>query len=867
MTRSKDVSGLTTHIHQRARQRLERLSHRFSSNNPANDAAAPFHSGESLRSAEERLALMGASERKLTRIAADTDLAVAVVVPTYNDCKFLGPALRSVANQTHPHWRCYVVDDGSEQAVERVFDRFSDDERFVLLRHGANAGLAAARNTGARFADEPLLQFLDADDLLTPWALEMRVEVFRSRWSDPFLAGVYGQIHQCTEETNLYELNSWTTAHPMSTIDWLSSDGDCPFNVHAPLVRRSAFVGVGGFNEQFLNGAEDWELWQRILRHGHVFRAAPHVVGAYRQRKASMVRENSAVHVERAAELLARANQSAILRDDAPMAYTGALGALRADYFRTKRAAIYAGLNCAQTASIDEALRSVEPLVDGAVVIPTREREFAAHVRSGLIRGLGLVPSNVSMLQEATFRILGNAASEISYGMVAGGTRFERLEDPETDMAHLVTYDIVLIAEHAGDVDILEEVAVEAGLNGLTAAALDIETGGAAQGANDRWRALGRQLVPYNALCLGALSVRAVVGRRPGGPTTWSTLATVAAHDGFAVVIDQDNEAITVPESPPSRELIDIKTVNPSELSALVAPAPFWSMPPDPPQIDDPAQPSRALRDVQSKDRSLGSEFVALLPREESRLHDKSMRTLRKLRNAHAGETAVLIGNGPSLNDTDLDLLKGTATFGVNSIFLAGDRLPEPLTFYVVEDSAVMKENTEAIKAYDARQKLFPTNYLHYFDSENIPRNTAFFRMNGGFYNRGTGTFCLPRFSTDASQRVFCGQSVTIINLQLAYWMGFEQVVLIGMDFSYQIPDDAEVNGELIVSRSDDPNHFHPDYFGAGKTWKDPHLDRVLANYRLAKQVYEADGRRIVNATVGGALEEFERSSLAEVLR
>ena len=107
---------------------------------------------------------------------------------------------------------------------------------------------------------------------------------------------------------------------------------------------------------------------------------------------------------------------------------------------------------------------------------------------------------------------------------------------------------------------------------------------------------------------------------------------------------------------------------------------------------------------------------------------------------------------------------------------------------------------------------------------------------------------------------------MTIINLQLAHWMGFQRVVLIGMDFTYRIPDDAERDGVLIISRSDDPNHFHPDYFGAGKSWKDPQLDRVLVNYHLADEIYRATGREIVNATEGGKLDLFPRMSLREAI-
>jgi hypothetical protein len=131
--------------------------------------------------------------------------------------------------------------------------------------------------------------------------------------------------------------------------------------------------------------------------------------------------------------------------------------------------------------------------------------------------------------------------------------------------------------------------------------------------------------------------------------------------------------------------------------------------------------------------------------------------------------------------------------------------------------------------------------------------------MNRSFYAPDSLNFCVPNFAADCTGQIFCGQSVTIINLQLAFHMGFKEVILIGMDFSYTIPDDAEQSGYQIRSQGPDPNHFHPDYFGKGKTWKQPKLDRVLASYALAKQVYESAGRRIVNATPGGELHLFDR--------
>jgi len=235
---------------------------------------------------------------------------------------------------------------------------------------------------------------------------------------------------------------------------------------------------------------------------------------------------------------------------------------------------------------------------------------------------------------------------------------------------------------------------------------------------------------------------------------------------------------------------------------------------------------------------------------------------LAKLHNKYLGETCVIIGNGPSLNNIDFDILSNFKSFGVNGIFYKSDEIPEwRPDFYVVEDTAVMKENIERIKEYDCSYKFFPSLYktLHHKS-----RNVYWFNMNRGFYDESSEWFEFPRFSPDSSRRVYCGQSVTIINLQLAYYMGFKKVLLVGMDFNYEKVGNEIVKGHKLVSQSDDINHFHPDYFGKGKTWHDPKIHNVYKSYELAKLIYEQNGREIVNCTVGGKLELFRRSRLED---
>lgn len=231
---------------------------------------------------------------------------------------------------------------------------------------------------------------------------------------------------------------------------------------------------------------------------------------------------------------------------------------------------------------------------------------------------------------------------------------------------------------------------------------------------------------------------------------------------------------------------------------------------------------------------------------------------LEQFRNAFLGERCFIIGNGPSLNKHDLSLLENEYSFGVNSFYYKTRETGFTPTFYVVEDNSVMKENLAEIKKYHAPFKFFPTVYKRLHPKE---PNTFFFEMNRGFYEKSSPNYCIPRFSADATKQLFCGQSVTYINLQLAYFMGFSEVYLIGMDFSYVIPDSHKRTGDVLLSDSDDPNHFHKDYFGKGKTWKDPKLERVGMNYRMAKIAYESTGRKIYNATVGGSLEIFERKN------
>lgn len=233
---------------------------------------------------------------------------------------------------------------------------------------------------------------------------------------------------------------------------------------------------------------------------------------------------------------------------------------------------------------------------------------------------------------------------------------------------------------------------------------------------------------------------------------------------------------------------------------------------------------------------------------------------LLSIKNKHVNKRAFIIGNGPSLKKCDLKKLEGEYTFGVNAIFLNYEKMGFYPTYYVVEDVFVAEDRASEINSYQGPKMKFFGNYLRHCLDVRDDTSWLNVRVKYGDYPG------FPHFSKDAARMVWVGGSVTYICMQLAYYMGFSEVYLVGFDHSYIIPDDVKQVGNAITSTTDDPNHFHPDYFGKGYRWHDPRVDRMEKGFINARRAFEADGRKILNATVGGNLEVFERVDYNSIL-
>ncbi len=226
-----------------------------------------------------------------------------------------------------------------------------------------------------------------------------------------------------------------------------------------------------------------------------------------------------------------------------------------------------------------------------------------------------------------------------------------------------------------------------------------------------------------------------------------------------------------------------------------------------------------------------------------------SRQRLATLQNRHAGQRCFIIGNGPSLKGMDLRPLQTEFTFGLNRGYLLSDRIGGPTTFLVAVNRYVVEQFASEMLTTGSE------TFIGWRSRNWVPAGS-----DVSFVRRGRPF----TFASDmAAEGVWEGATVTYVALQLAFHMGFDDVILIGVDHSFTSHGPAN---ELVVSEEADPNHFDPSYFGPGVRWQLPDLTTSEIAYRLAQSAFERAGRRVTDATVGGSLEVFPKTDFERVI-
>jgi len=213
------------------------------------------------------------------------NLLVSVIVPCYNQGKFLSDALKSILNQTYEYWECIIVDDGSLDSTPEVAKKWlNKDSRFKYIVK-ENGGLSSARNAGLEVAIGAFIQFLDADDIIDKNKFQFSIDLFKTNVG---LNVVVSDFRMFTKSINKTSGPYCQLDQSLFTYENILFQWDDGFSVpiHCALFQKHLFKNFT-FSEQ-LKSKEDWLMWICVFKQSNSVLFIKEPFAFYRKHNESM---------------------------------------------------------------------------------------------------------------------------------------------------------------------------------------------------------------------------------------------------------------------------------------------------------------------------------------------------------------------------------------------------------------------------------------------------------------------------------------------------------------------------------------------------------------------------------------------------
>lgn len=226
---------------------------------------------------------------------------------------------------------------------------------------------------------------------------------------------------------------------------------------------------------------------------------------------------------------------------------------------------------------------------------------------------------------------------------------------------------------------------------------------------------------------------------------------------------------------------------------------------------------------------------------------DKRYKKILDYKDIHKGERCFIIATGPSLTMNDVESLKNEYTFSMNSICKLYDQTDWRPTYFAIQDNCVFEKMQDYIRAHKEVPVFISDNIKRKFKRESdwieFPTDTKYhsYEMLIGKYH--------ALFSDDCYEIVYDGYSIAYSCLELAVYMGFKEIYLLGADCTY----------------SGEKEHFVDS--GVEDRSRKFATPKLTAGYEAAKKYADSHSVKIYNATRGGVLEVFPRVNLDEILK
>lgn len=228
---------------------------------------------------------------------------------------------------------------------------------------------------------------------------------------------------------------------------------------------------------------------------------------------------------------------------------------------------------------------------------------------------------------------------------------------------------------------------------------------------------------------------------------------------------------------------------------------------------------------------------------------------LKELKKIESGR-CFIIGTGPSLTFTDLEKLKNEKTFGVNSLCKAFEKIGWCTTYFGFLDKEVFLKYGDALKVLDSKHIFYNIRVLNELTKRKFPlwNLSVPFNVYYGKHIFKYGIDIKTKFSGRPDKIVYDGYTVLYAMLQIAIYMGFTKIYLLGADCNYKLEK------KHFIGTENDKNEVDSKlkYLGG---------NAMIESYKVAKVYADKHGIEIYNATRGGMLEVFERVNLDDVLK
>lgn len=211
------------------------------------------------------------------------------------------------------------------------------------------------------------------------------------------------------------------------------------------------------------------------------------------------------------------------------------------------------------------------------------------------------------------------------------------------------------------------------------------------------------------------------------------------------------------------------------------------------------------------------------------------------------GQDCLIVGNGPSLNQTPLDKIK-MPSIGMNKINLLFDKTSWRPDLIVCVNGLVIRQNRG------------------FFNSTLIPLVLPIKALYLGIKRRPHVIFIRISDSIDFQDNIKkpsgIGSTVTFTCMQIAAFARVKTVNIVGVDhsFNYKGTDGIKMH------EGDDPNHFDPNYF-KNCLWGLPDLEGSERAYLIAKKYFDNKGVRIIDYTIKGKLSVFDKGDINQILK